>query len=427
MMTETMVIQSSAPKTKEAKPQNKKKTKENAFDQVIAQMSNGVVAQTNPTLKGNEPQQLNAVELQPLKVTEPQLLKVENESIINVPLQQPQSNQLNLNVPMEQVLMGQNPDTFSEQMESLFVEQPVEGVQLNQQGSIPVVNMQEVQQQIPVVLGNSNAVNKENLSAQTKQAMSNIENSVKLDAEALNDVAENKIVDVQEQNSQTQEFELGRSFREAVQLIQQSAKKEKTEETEVFDVDTLQAHVDVQRNKLEGHLKMQQLQGNKPVQAENVSKQVSEKMLLQLQKGEREFTIKLNPESLGEVTVKLLQKDGKMTLSLAAASETTVKLLNGQLEALKQAVRPMQVEVRQAVVQTQESDSQNMGQQMDMSNGGQFFNQSKQAQEQFYGQNKGSSNNVRFSLDGITEELASPEQVQQAATIITNNLLDLYL
>lgn len=427
MMTETMVIQSSAPKTKEAKPQNKKKTKENAFDQVIAQMSNGVVAQTNPTLKGNEPQQLNAVELQPLKVTEPQLLKVENESIINVPLQQPQSNQLNLNVPMEQVLMGQNPDTFSEQMESLFVEQPVEGVQLNQQGSIPVVNMQEVQQQIPVVLGNSNAVNKENLSAQTKQAMSNIENSVKLDAEALVDVAENKIVDVQEQNSQTQEFELGRSFREAVQLIQQSAKKEKTEETEVFDVDTLQAHADVQRNKLEGHLKMQQLQGNKPVQAENVSKQVSEKMLLQLQKGEREFTIKLNPESLGEVTVKLLQKDGKMTLSLAAASETTVKLLNGQLEALKQAVRPMQVEVRQAVVQTQESDSQNMGQQMDMSNGGQFFNQSKQAQEQFYGQNKGSSNNVRFSLDGITEELASPEQVQQAATIITNNLLDLYL
>ena len=192
-------------------------------------------------------------------------------------------------------------------------------------------------------------------------------------------------------------------------------------------MDTLQAHVDVQRNKLEGHLKMQQLQGNKPVQAENVSKQVSEKMLLQLQKGEREFTIKLNPESLGEVTVKLLQKDGKMTLSLAAASETTVKLLNGQLEALKQAVRPMQVEVRQAVVQTQESDSQNMGQQMDMSNGGQFFNQSKQAQEQFYGQNKGSSNNVRFSLDGITEELASPEQVQQAATIITNNLLDLYL
>ena len=427
MMTETMVIQSSAPKTKEAKPQNKKKTKENAFDQVIAQMSNGVVAQTNPTLKGNEPQQLNVVELQPLKITEPQLLKVENESIINVPLQQPQSNQLNLNVPMEQVLMGQNPDTFSEQMKSLFVEQPVEGVQLNQQGSIPVVNMQEVQQQIPVVLGNSNAVNKENLSAQTKQAMSNIENSVKLDAEALNDVAENKIVDVQEQNSQTQEFELGRSFREAVQLIQQSAKKEKTEETEVFDVDTLQAHVDVQRNKLEGHLKMQQLQGNKPVQAENVSKQVSEKMLLQLQKGEREFTIKLNPESLGEVTVKLLQKDGKMTLSLAAASETTVKLLNGQLEALKQAVRPMQVEVRQAVVQTQESDSQNMGQQMDMSNGGQFFNQSKQAQEQFYGQNKGSSNNVRFSLDGITEELASPEQVQQAATIITNNLLDLYL
>lgn len=401
MMTEIMVVQSGTPKTKQAKPQNNKKKEQNAFEQVIAQMSNGIVKSNPIKLKVNQTQSING--------NNPQQLNPINEPMIKVQIQQPQTNQLNLTVP-------------TEQMQTLFAEQPVEGVQLNQQAAIPLADMPQMQQQIPVV-----AVNKENLPAQTKQTIAGIENSVKLDAETLIDTAENKVVNVQEQNSQTQEFALGRSFRDAVQLIQQSGKKEKTEETEFFDVDALQVRVDIQRNKLEGHLKMQQLQGQKPVESENVSKQISEKMLLQFQKGEREFTIKLNPESLGEVTVKLLQKDGKMTLSLAAASETTVKLLNGQLEALKQAVRPMQVEVRQAVVQTQESDGQNMGQQMDMSNGGQFFDQSRQAQQQFYGHNKSSSNGIRFSLDGMTEELASPEQVQQAATVIANNLLDLYL
>lgn len=235
-------------------------------------------------------------------------------------------------------------------------------------------------------------------------------------------------MEASQQDTQTQEFELSRSFRDAVALVKQQAqqKQQDSSEAELLDVDALQMHANAQRPQLEGQVKMQQVQANSNEQPVDLAKQISEKMLLHLEKGEREFTMKLNPESLGEITVKLLQKDGKMTLSIAAASETTVKLLNGEMEALRMAVRPMQVEVRQAVVQTQDADGQNMQQQMDMSSG-QFFDHSQQAQHQAQQFANGRANAVPFDLEQILEQPATMEQAQQAAQTIADNLLDLYV
>lgn len=235
-------------------------------------------------------------------------------------------------------------------------------------------------------------------------------------------------MEASQQDTQTQEFELSRSFRDAVALVKQQAqqKQQDSSEAEPLDVDALQMHANAQRPQLEGQVKMQQVQADSNEQPVDLAKQISEKMLLHLEKGEREFTMKLNPESLGEITVKLLQKDGKMTLSIAAASETTVKLLNGEMEALRMAVRPMQVEVRQAVVQTQDADGQNMQQQMDMSSG-QFFDHSQQAQHQAQQFANGRANAVPFDLEQILEQPATMEQAQQAAQTIADNLLDLYV
>lgn len=235
-------------------------------------------------------------------------------------------------------------------------------------------------------------------------------------------------MEASQQDTQTQEFELSRSFRDAVALVKQQAqqKQQDSGEAEPLDVDALQMHANAQRPQLEGQVKMQQVQADSNEQPVDLAKQISEKMLLHLEKGEREFTMKLNPESLGEITVKLLQKDGKMTLSIAAASETTVKLLNGEMEALRMAVRPMQVEVRQAVVQTQDADGQNMQQQMDMSSG-QFFDHSQQAQHQAQQFANGRANAVPFDLEQILEQPATMEQAQQAAQTIADNLLDLYV
>ena len=235
-------------------------------------------------------------------------------------------------------------------------------------------------------------------------------------------------MEASQQDTQTQEFELSRSFRDAVALVKQQAqqKQQDSGEAEPLDVDALQMHANAQRPQLEGQVKMQQVQADSNEQPVDLAKQISEKMLLHLEKGEREFTMKLNPESLGEITVKLLQKDGKITLSIAAASETTVKLLNGEMEALRMAVRPMQVEVRQAVVQTQDADGQNMQQQMDMSSG-QFFDHSQQAQHQAQQFANGRANAVPFDLEQILEQPATMEQAQQAAQTIADNLLDLYV
>lgn len=98
--------------------------------------------------------------------------------------------------------------------------------------------------------------------------------------------------------------------------------------------------------------------------------------------GKSEFTIKLNPESLGEITVKLIEEAGKTTLSITTASAATAKLINNDINALKDAVASMNVEVKHAVVQTSETANSSM-QQFNMS-GQQFAGQQFSGQQSFY-------------------------------------------
>lgn len=78
--------------------------------------------------------------------------------------------------------------------------------------------------------------------------------------------------------------------------------------------------------------------------------------------GKSEFVIKLKPETLGEITVKLVEEAGKTTLTITAAKEMTAKLINNDLDALKAAVAPMKVEVHDAVVSTNETANGSMQQ-----------------------------------------------------------------
>lgn len=196
----------------------------------------------------------------------------------------------------------------------------------------------------------------------------------------------------------------------------------------VLDMDALQAQMNMRSNALNQQVKIGQLTAAQDAQPEEpIAKQVTQQMQLNLEKGSTEFTIRLHPENLGEITVKLVQKDGAMTLLLAADSENTKKLLNTNLEALREAVRPMQVEVREAVVQTQQADGENMSRQMDMSNG-QFFHQ-QQAQQAQYQESHKRSNGADWQawLNGEQqEEPATAQQAVQAAKVIAENLMDVY-
>lgn len=88
-----------------------------------------------------------------------------------------------------------------------------------------------------------------------------------------------------------------------------------------------------------------------------------------------DFVMTLNPASLGEITIKLINDGGKATLSIVAANQTAMKLINDDLGALRDTFKPLQIQVRDAeiaVVETQEAQMQ----QFDMNN--QNFEQNKQ-------------------------------------------------
>ncbi len=102
--------------------------------------------------------------------------------------------------------------------------------------------------------------------------------------------------------------------------------------------------------------------------------------------GERkEFSVKLKPEGLGEVTIKLIENQNKMTVSIVAATSEVAKLLNNELSTLRETMRAMQIDVRDVAVQPQNdfgSMQQNLQQQMSQ---GQFhqFGENRQSNRLF--------------------------------------------
>lgn len=75
-----------------------------------------------------------------------------------------------------------------------------------------------------------------------------------------------------------------------------------------------------------------------------------------LQKGRSEFTVKLRPEGLGEILVKLVSEDGgKAVLSMVASSEKTAQLLNRDLASLQSSLNQHNVEIENNSVKTLET------------------------------------------------------------------------
>jgi|GEM_PF-2424015 len=62
--------------------------------------------------------------------------------------------------------------------------------------------------------------------------------------------------------------------------------------------------------------------------------------------GKKEFVIRLSPEGLGEITVKISENNGKLSLSMVTSKPETEKLVSRHLEALKEALRPYQTEIQ---------------------------------------------------------------------------------
>ncbi len=85
-----------------------------------------------------------------------------------------------------------------------------------------------------------------------------------------------------------------------------------------------------------------------------VATQLQEGIQNGLQTGLDEFSIKLMPEGLGEVTVRLKATEAGLKLTLVAKSAETQRLLGAELDQLRETLRPMRVEVQEVLTSRQE-------------------------------------------------------------------------
>lgn len=150
--------------------------------------------------------------------------------------------------------------------------------------------------------------------------------------------------------------------------------------------------------------------------APEVDQQIQKGITENLINGRKEFVIKLRPEGLGEVTVKLLERPGEASvLSLITSSAESAKLINQKLSVLQEAMRPLQVQVNMAApdqsVEASQAGSEAHNQQSFL------FDQNQSEQNQQHGQRSSRSSSGKvFSLTDdslLTEEIAEEQLVAE--------------
>ena len=204
----------------------------------------------------------------------------------------------------------------------------------------------------------------------------------------------------------------------------QTSTASKAETTSVQALETAAQEAAIQRPTALSETQM--------AKAEAISREPQ--LLAQLEKGvnetlaagKQEFTMKLKPESLGEITVKLVEQDGRLTLNLTTASAQTAKLINNDLAALREAVKPMNVEVHEAVQQTGAASGRTEQQSAFTDFFGsqqQFANQQFANQQQAYQQREASHRQPAFSL----QDALSGEDSAEAQPIGAASALDTYV
>jgi flagellar hook-length control protein FliK len=147
----------------------------------------------------------------------------------------------------------------------------------------------------------------------------------------------------------------------------------------------------------------------------NISEQITDGVKANLNLEKNEFTVKLNPESLGEVTIKLAEEGGKMVVNITAATESTAKLLNSDLTALRDSLGSLNLEIREVTVEAPESIEESIAEfnmtSQQFSDRQRAFNNQQQDDTPYYAHSDGAymseeitadySGRVRTAVDGL--------------------------
>lgn len=153
------------------------------------------------------------------------------------------------------------------------------------------------------------------------------------------------------------------AFQQAVLAAQKLMKSDKGEakESAPVDIDQLQSKVDAGKAGLiENAIPVQTLvQTQRAAQTEGIDlpdaadllTQVKTGVMAGMNSGKNEFVVKLRPDGLGEITVKLVEANGGLSMSIITSNTQVQRLISGEMVGLREAMKPLGVEVQQVVSQ----------------------------------------------------------------------------
>ncbi|WP_337625576.1 flagellar hook-length control protein FliK [Anaerotruncus colihominis] len=181
--------------------------------------------------------------------------------------------------------------------------------------------------------------------------------------------------------------------------------------SEPIDVDALQAQVDARQ--FEPAVNVQKAEQAPQPEARNILEQLKTGIQENYAANRDEFVVKLKPDGLGEITVKLVQKENSIALSILASSPQVARLISNEVAALQNALRPLQAEVTQISVAPQAAEA-----------AAQYaaFNEDGYHHQQFGGQEQSHASHRGARMDDSIDEIS-----MQPELVVEDDNLDVYI
>lgn len=156
----------------------------------------------------------------------------------------------------------------------------------------------------------------------------------------------------------------GEFLQQAREIVREFEKKEKVQAKVVtVDVEEIKKQVEAAKHVRvpdmqmldfsKGSAQWQNTDTNEiTVDIKDLTSQIETKVSKNIESKTNEFVIKLKPEGLGEITVKLLSENSKISLSIITQDEKVQRILSSEISSLREALRPLNAEVKDIVSQT---------------------------------------------------------------------------
>ncbi len=257
----------------------------------------------------------------------------------------------------------QDMDLMAELAASLLTQSPqfFDFIQLTDQQAVAQVSQLEISENAKQMLLNFRSTalgegKKANAMLEQNFSLSEVVSGTEQSKEQSSNPSSNPMIVQVVQQKEESLSDLQNQYMRTIQEVKNRIGSH-TEVDETFELDIDQLQMDVAANRfnpigtVEG--KAEQIAAQ-PEIADQIKTGVAENLL----QGKQEFIIKLKPEGLGEITVKLAEdSDGNTTLHLLTASAKTAELIGREAAVLQEAMRPLQVQV--GTIQTMESQQAN--------------------------------------------------------------------